>query len=257
MRTAARVRSVRTHSLPQLESVRHCSRKTPKRIRHSRSATHEPGRISCADGPGHSLAVPGAARDGCAELLHRQVPDPPFLLPIYQAAGMQYGVRWEVLAAINEIETDYGRNLNISSAGAVGWMQFMPPTWAAYGVDANGDGVKDPFNPVDAIFAAARYLQRRRRRHGHPPRRVRLQPRRLVRRLRAHARPGHRRPAERPRRLPHRPHAGPLPDPGEGDLRRPAQQEGQQGPAGQRGDGRGVRRPPAAASRSSPAPTRL
>jgi hypothetical protein len=37
-------------------------------------------------------------------------------------------------------------------------MQFMPPTWDAYGVDANRDGVKDPFNPVDAIFAAARYL---------------------------------------------------------------------------------------------------
>ena len=35
----------------------------------------------------------------------------------------------------------------------------MPPTWAMYGVDANGDGVKDPFNPVDAIFAAARYLR--------------------------------------------------------------------------------------------------
>jgi outer membrane biosynthesis protein TonB len=47
---------------------------------------------------------------------------PIFLLPIYQAAGIQYGVRWEVLAAINEIETDYGRNLNLSSAGAVGWM---------------------------------------------------------------------------------------------------------------------------------------
>jgi hypothetical protein len=84
---------------------------------------------------------------------------PPFLLPIYQAAGVQYGVRWEVLAAINEIETNYGRNLNISSAGAVGWMQFMPATWATYGVDANGDGVKDPFNPVDAIFAAAHYLR--------------------------------------------------------------------------------------------------
>jgi hypothetical protein len=37
-------------------------------------------------------------------------------------------------------------------------MQFMPPTWDAYGVDGNRDGVKDPFNPVDAIFAAARYL---------------------------------------------------------------------------------------------------
>ena len=84
---------------------------------------------------------------------------PPFLLPIYQAAGVEYGVRWEILAAINEIETDYGRNLSVSSAGAVGWMQFMPATWASYGVDANGDGRKDPYNPVDAIFAAARYLR--------------------------------------------------------------------------------------------------
>jgi hypothetical protein len=83
---------------------------------------------------------------------------PPFLLPIFQAAGMQYDVPWEVLAAINEIETNYGGNLNVSSAGARGWMQFMPSTWDSYGVDANGDGRKDPSNPVDAIFAAARYL---------------------------------------------------------------------------------------------------
>ncbi len=65
---------------------------------------------------------------------------------------------WQVLAAINEIETDYGRNLSISSAGALGWMQFIPSTWKTYGVDANGDGVADPYNPVDAIFSAARYL---------------------------------------------------------------------------------------------------
>ena len=84
---------------------------------------------------------------------------PIFLLPIYQAAGIQYGVRWEVLAAINEIETDYGRNLNVSSAGALGWMQFIPSSWRAYGVDANKDGKKDPYNPVDAIFAAGRYLK--------------------------------------------------------------------------------------------------
>ena len=68
-------------------------------------------------------------------------------------------MRWEVLAAINEIETDYGRNLNVSSAGALGWMQFMPASWEIYGVDGNQDGLKDPYNPVDAIFAAARYLR--------------------------------------------------------------------------------------------------
>jgi hypothetical protein len=38
-------------------------------------------------------------------------------------------------------------------------MQFMPSTWRMYGVDANKDGRKDPYNPVDAIFAAARYLK--------------------------------------------------------------------------------------------------
>jgi uncharacterized membrane protein YgcG len=83
---------------------------------------------------------------------------PPFLLPIYQAAGIQYDVPWQVLAAINEIETDYGRNLSVSSAGAVGWMQFLPSTWKRWGVDATGSGYADPYNPVDAIFAAARYL---------------------------------------------------------------------------------------------------
>jgi hypothetical protein len=63
------------------------------------------------------------------------------------------------LAAINEIETDYGRNLRVSTAGAQGWMQFMPDTWKSYGVDGNNDGLMDPYNPVDAIFAAARYLK--------------------------------------------------------------------------------------------------
>jgi hypothetical protein len=84
---------------------------------------------------------------------------PPFLLPIYQAAGSAYGVPWQILAAINEVETDYGRDLSVSSAGAEGWMQFLPSSWQTYAVDANGDGFKDPYNPADAIFTAARYLR--------------------------------------------------------------------------------------------------
>jgi cell wall-associated NlpC family hydrolase len=80
------------------------------------------------------------------------------LRPIWQAAGNSYGIPWEVLAAINKVETNFGQNLGPSSAGAVGWMQFMPSTWARWGVDANGDGVADPNNPTDAIFSAARYL---------------------------------------------------------------------------------------------------
>src|SRR3954469_7186555 len=105
-------------------------------------------------------ALPGpAVASGVPNFVIQKFRVPIFLLPIYQAAGIQYGIRWEVLAAINEIETDYGRNLNVSSAGAVGWMQFLPSTWKAWGVDANKDGRKDPFNPVDAIFGAARYLR--------------------------------------------------------------------------------------------------
>ncbi len=77
---------------------------------------------------------------------------------IWQAAGNSYGIPWEVLAAINKVETGFGRNLGPSSAGAIGWMQFMPSTWARWGLDANGDGVADPNNPTDAIFSAARYL---------------------------------------------------------------------------------------------------
>jgi membrane-bound lytic murein transglycosylase B len=84
---------------------------------------------------------------------------PLFLLPIYQAAAVQYGVPWQILAAINEIETNYGTDQSVSTAGAVGWMQFMPQTWIEYGVDALNAGYADPYNPVDAIFAAARYLR--------------------------------------------------------------------------------------------------
>ncbi|HWT93069.1 MAG TPA: lytic murein transglycosylase, partial [Solirubrobacteraceae bacterium] len=109
--------------------------------------------------PTTSIAIPGPATVGVPNFFIDKFRIPPFLLSIYQAAGMEYGIRWEVLAAINEIETDYGRNLNVSSAGALGWMQFMPATWKSYGVDANGDGKKDPYNPVDAIFAAANYLK--------------------------------------------------------------------------------------------------
>src|SRR3954471_19113781 len=112
-----------------------------------------------ADDPSYTLAEPGAAKIGVPNFFIDRFRIPPFLLPIYQAAGTQYGIRWELLAAINEIETDYGRNLRASSAGAQGWMQFMPDTWKSYGVDGNDDGLMDPDNPVDAIFAAARYLK--------------------------------------------------------------------------------------------------
>jgi hypothetical protein len=115
--------------------------------------------VPSSSNPTFSLSLPGPAPLGVPNFFIDSFRIPPFLLPIYQAAGIEYDVPWQVLAGINEIETDYGRNLSISSAGAVGWMQFLPSTWKRWGVDANGDGIADPYNPVDAIFTAARYLQ--------------------------------------------------------------------------------------------------
>jgi hypothetical protein len=91
-------------------------------------------------------------------LLARGDRPPSFLIPIYKAAGRRYHVPWAILAAINAVETDYGRNLNISSAGAMGWMQFMPETWLEYGVLIGNHGTPNPYDPRDAIFSAARYL---------------------------------------------------------------------------------------------------
>jgi len=77
---------------------------------------------------------------------------------LWKGAGAAYGIPWQVLAAINEVESNFGRNMGPSSAGAIGWMQFMPSTWERWGVDANGDGVADPWTAEDAVYAAARYL---------------------------------------------------------------------------------------------------
>ena len=80
------------------------------------------------------------------------------LLELWKGAGAAYGIPWEVLGAINKIESDFGRNMGPSSAGALGWMQFMPSTWMRWGTDADGDGIANPWDPEDAIYSAARYL---------------------------------------------------------------------------------------------------
>lgn len=84
---------------------------------------------------------------------------PAAYLRLYQAAGTAYGIPWTILAAIGHIESHHGRDPSTSSAGARGPMQFMPATWAAYGVDGDTDGRRDIANPADAIPAAARYLR--------------------------------------------------------------------------------------------------
>ena len=152
--------------------------------RRQKTAPPASGGVNAGEGSGEAAAEPeveeeAAAPEGSAGALAIPSPSaafaipslpasacstsgvPPILIPMYQRAAAAYGLGPQgpaVLAGINEIETAFGTNLNVSSAGALGWMQFMPATWDAYGVDANGDGVADPYNPEDAIYSAANYL---------------------------------------------------------------------------------------------------
>jgi hypothetical protein len=111
--------------------------------------------------PGSELwvGIAAAARQAPARTIRATDEIPRKLIPIYRRAGARYHVPWVLLASINKFETGFGTNLSVSSAGAVGWMQFLPSTWRSYAVDATGDGKADPYNPADAINAAARYLQ--------------------------------------------------------------------------------------------------
>ncbi len=73
------------------------------------------------------------------------------LLEFYKRAEAETGIPWEFVAAINLVETRMGRIQGVSTAGAVGPMQFLPTTWAEC---CQGD----PTNPEDAIIGAATYL---------------------------------------------------------------------------------------------------
>src|SRR4051794_14904332 len=110
---------------------------------------------------------------------------PPLYLQTYQAAGASYGLGWEYLAAIGKVETDHGRSTapgvksGTNSYGccagpmqicvidgcpgggprALGLRAAQAGTWRTVGVDANGDGEKNPWDPQDAIPAAARLLK--------------------------------------------------------------------------------------------------
>ena len=92
-----------------------------------------------------------------------QVPTgvPGNYLQLYQESAAQYcpGLSWTVLAAIGEIESGNGQNMGPSSAGALGPMQFLPSTWAVWGIDAFGQtGPPNIMNPLDAVPSAARLL---------------------------------------------------------------------------------------------------
>jgi membrane-bound lytic murein transglycosylase B len=86
-------------------------------------------------------------------VLHLVPPRPAGeLLADYRRAQARFGTRWQLLAAVNLVESAFGRVVNRSSAGAQGPMQFLPATWRAYGLGG------DVHRPRDAILGAANYL---------------------------------------------------------------------------------------------------
>jgi hypothetical protein len=92
---------------------------------------------------------------------------PAAYLRLYEQAARRYGVSWAVLAGIGRVECDHGRDPapsctqegQVNAAGAGGPMQFLASTWGEYGVDADGDGRADRWDPADAIYGAANYLR--------------------------------------------------------------------------------------------------
>ena len=90
---------------------------------------------------------------------YAQATIPASYLALYRAAATTCaGLPWTVLAAIGAVETGHGANTHVSSKGAMGPMQFLPSTFAAYAVDGDRDGVADIHDPDDAVYTAARYL---------------------------------------------------------------------------------------------------
>ncbi|MFC5188036.1 C40 family peptidase [Actinomadura harenae] len=130
--------------------------------------------VALLGGLGGALSGGGGSPATCAPASGNVSDIPPSYLTLYVRAGQEYGIPWNVLAAVGSIESDHGRSTEPgvhsgeNSAGAAGPMQFLTGTWAAFGVDGDHNGHRDRYNPADAIPAAARYL-----RHNGAPHRLR------------------------------------------------------------------------------------
>jgi hypothetical protein len=108
-------------------------------------------------GPPAGSAGPGGSRSAGTGSAGR----PTTYLQLFRESAARYcpGLSWTVLAAIGQIESGDGTNVGPSRAGALGPMQFLPSTWATWGIDGFGQtGPPDVMNPYDAVPAAARLL---------------------------------------------------------------------------------------------------
>jgi len=123
-------------------------------------------RENCGTGPSPSGGPSGSPTYVNQEPSPEALADiPKDYLDLIQKAGRDHGIDWTPIAGIYSIESDFGRLEPGCEEGpptpygtAKGPGQFLDSTWASAGVDGDGDGVKDPCNPADAIPATARYL---------------------------------------------------------------------------------------------------
>lgn len=104
-------------------------------------------------------ALPAAGSPRRASLAQGALPVPAGLMRLYLGAAQRYGVPWQLLAGVGMEETGQGRNNHTSTAGAMGVMQFLPSTFARYGVDGNGDGTVDIHDDADSVYSAANALR--------------------------------------------------------------------------------------------------
>ena len=105
------------------------------------------------------FALPAAGSPRKDSLKQPALPVPADLMRLYLGASTKYGVPWPLLAGVGMEETAQGRNNRTSPAGAIGVMQFLPSTFARYGVDGNGDGRTDIRSDADSVYSAANALR--------------------------------------------------------------------------------------------------
>ncbi len=113
-----------------------------------------------------TISLGGAPESfGVSTLAEAEIP--PLYLNLYEQAARRYGLDWAILAGIGKVECNHGRDPDpscteegaVNSAGAGGPAQFLASTWAEYGVDADGKGPPDRWDPADAIYGMANYLR--------------------------------------------------------------------------------------------------
>jgi len=107
---------------------------------------------------GIGFALPEAGTPRLSSVDNPALAIPDQVKAYYLAAADRYHLPWTLLAGIGMEETAHGRATGTSSAGAQGLMQFMPATWARYGVDGSGDGRADIGDDADSAMSAANYL---------------------------------------------------------------------------------------------------